>query len=228
MRGVIAIGGDGTFRGLRALSEVWDGMSIGVPGTVDNDAPGGDYTIGFDTAVNTALDAVDRVRDTAESYERCFIVEVMGRASGALAIATALAGGAEEVCVPETHTDYRALAERLMEGRDRGRLSSIIVVAEGDELGGAEPLARKLGELSGMKFRVCVLGHIQRGGSPSARDRILASRLGAYAVELLDRGEGNVVVGEVRGSLTATTVEQVGDPAPADTRDFQLVKLLSR
>lgn len=228
LTGLVAVGGDGTFRGLRDLATVWDGLSIGIPGTVDNDAPGSDFTIGFDTAVNTALDAIDRVRDTAESYERCFIVEVMGRGSGALAIAAALAGGAEEVCVPETTTDYRALAERLVAGKAKGRLSSIIVTAEGDELGGAEPLARKLEELSGMKFRVCVLGHIQRGGAPTARDRILACRLGAHAVELLARGDGNVVVGEVNGALAAKPLDDVGEPRPADVRDFNLVSLLSR
>lgn len=226
--GLVAIGGDGTFRGLRDLAEAWDGLSIGIPGTVDNDAPGSDFTIGFDTAVNTALDAIDRVRDTAESYERCFIVEVMGRGSGALAIAAALAGGAEEVCVPETPTDYRALAERLVAGRAKGRLSSIIVTAEGDELGGAEPLAHKLEELSDMKFRVCVLGHIQRGGTPTARDRILGSRLGAHAVECLADEQGNVVIGEVKGALAVKPLDNVGEAKPADVRDFDLVTLLSR
>ena len=226
--GLVAIGGDGTFRGLRDLSGVWAGLAIGIPGTVDNDAPGSDFAVGFDTAVNTALDAIDRIRDTAESYERCFIVEVMGRGSGALAIAAALAGGAEEVCIPETPTDYKGLARRLVAGKDAGRLSSIIVTAEGDEIGGAEALAASLEELSGLKFRVCVLGHIQRGGSPTARDRILASRLGAYAVELLDTGEGNVIIGEVNGALAANPLDEVDLARPADVRDFELVSSLSR
>jgi 6-phosphofructokinase 1 len=225
---VVAIGGDGTFRGLRDLCATWGGRGVGIPGTVDNDATGSDFTIGFDTAVNTALEAIDRIRDTAEAYERCFIVEVMGRASGAIAIAAALAGGAEEVCVPETHTNEEAIARRIVEGKQAGRASSIIVAAEGDETGGAEALATRLEAISGVEFRVCVLGHIQRGGSPTARDRILASRLGAYAVELLGRGEGNVIVGERANVLTTTPLSQIGAATAADVRDFGLVSLLSR
>lgn len=226
--GLVAIGGDGTFRGLRDLCAAWEGQGIGIPGTVDNDATGSDFTIGFDTAVNTALEAIDRIRDTAEAYERCFIVEVMGRASGAIAIAAALAGGAEEVCVPETPTDEEGIARRIVEGRAAGRFSSIIVAAEGDETGGAAGLAARLEAISAVKFRVCVLGHIQRGGSPTARDRILASRLGAFAVDLLARGEGNVIVGEKANQLAVTPLSQIGAAAPADVRDFHLVSLLSR
>ena len=228
IEGLVAIGGDGTFRGLRDLCAAWGGQGIGIPGTVDNDATGTDFTIGFDTAVNTALEAIDRIRDTAESYERCFIVEVMGRGSGALAIAAALAGGAEEVCVPETPTDEEAIARRIVQGKAAGRLSSIIVTAEGDETGGAAGLAARLEAISGVQFRVCVLGHVQRGGSPTARDRILASRLGAFAVEVLARGEGNVILGEKANALATTPLSQVGAAAPADVRDFQLVSLLSR
>lgn len=226
--GLVAIGGDGTFRGLRDLSSLWDGLCVGVPGTVDNDATGSDFTIGFDTAVNTALDAIDRIRDTAESYERTFIVEVMGRDSGAIALAAALAGGAEEVCIPETITDYRALAERLNAGKAAGRSSSIIVCAEGDELGGAEGLKQRLEQLSDLKFRTCILGHIQRGGSPSARDRILASRLGAFAVHLLSEGTGGVVVGEVGGEVVATSLSEVGKATAADLSDAALIQRLSR
>ncbi|NSW55513.1 MAG: ATP-dependent 6-phosphofructokinase [Armatimonadetes bacterium] len=226
--GLVAIGGDGTFRGLRELSALWDGLCIGIPGTVDNDATGSDYAIGFDTAVNTALEAIDRIRDTAESYERTFIVEVMGRGSGAIALAAALAGGAEEVCIPETPTDYRALAERLNAGKSAGRASSIIVCAEGDELGGAEGLKQRLQELSDLKFRTCILGHIQRGGAPTARDRILASRLGAYAVQLISEGTGGVVVGEIAGKPATTPLTEVGKATAADKSDAQLIQRLSR
>lgn len=228
IEGLVAIGGDGTFRGLRDLCEHWQGLGIGIPGTVDNDATGSDYTIGFDTAVNTALDAIDKIRDTAEAFERCFIVEVMGRRSGAIALAAALAGGAEEVCVPENATDYLGIAERLRVGKQAGRFSSIIITAEGDEIGGASELAKKLTELSGLEFRTCVLGHVQRGGSPTARDRILASRLGAFAVELLERGEGGVIVGEKACRLATTPLSEVGTALPACTCDFDLVRLLSR
>ncbi len=226
--GVVAIGGDGTFRGLRDISARWEGLCVGIPGTVDNDTTGSDYCIGFDTAVNTALDAIDRIRDTAEAYDRCFLIEVMGRDSGALAIAAGLAGGAEEVCVPETPTDYEGIAARLLAGKQAGRLSSIMVVAEGDEVGGAVGLAAKLEALSGLKFRVCVLGHIQRGGSPTARDRILASRLGAEAVRLLSEGRGDVIVGEIAGRLATTPISEVDQPLPGSTEDLRLITLLAR
>jgi len=226
--GLIVIGGDGSFRGLRAISEPWRGLCIGIPGTVDNDATGSDYCIGFDTAVNTALDAIDRIRDTAEAYERCFIIEVMGRGSGALAIAAALAGGAEEVCVPETPTDSEAIAARLVAGKQAGRSSSIIVAAEGDEAGGAAGLAAELEELSGLKFRLCILGHIQRGGTPTARDRILAARLGVHAVRLLAEGTGDVIVGEIGGEPATTPLDQVGEALPGPRRDVDLINLLSR
>ena len=226
--GLVAIGGDGTFRGLRDLSRHWDGLSIGIPGTVDNDATGSDYTIGFDTAVNTGLEAIDRIRDTAEAYERCFIVEVMGRASGAIALAVAVAGGAEDVCIPETPTDYEVMAARLTHGRQAGRLSSIIVAAEGDETGGAHAMATRLEEMTGIKFRVCVLGHVQRGGSPTARDRILASRLGSFAVELLGEGQGGLIVGERCGEVVTTPLVAVGEALPADLSDLELAHRLSR
>ena len=225
---LIAIGGDGTFRGLRDLQDVWSGLTVGIPATVDNDATGSDFTIGFDTAVNTALEAIDRIRDTAESAERCFIVEVMGRGSGALAIAAALAGGAEEVCVPETPTNHQALADRIVVGKKAGRMSSIIIRAEGDEGAPTETLAHELQKVSGVEFRTCVLGHIQRGGAPTARDRILASRLGVAAVEAVLSGQGGVIMGEINGQLAQTSLSEVGAAQSAGLQDIRLVNLLSR
>jgi 6-phosphofructokinase 1 len=214
---LLAIGGNGTMRGLQALSEEWEGHCILLPGTIDNDVGGTDWAIGYDTALNTALDAIDRVRDTAEAFDRVFLVEVMGRDCGALAIGAALAGGAEEVIVPETTTNLEELATRLSAGQHAGRGTSIVVVSEHDECGNATEIATWLRQHCGLDARVCVLGHVQRGGSPTAVDRILASRLGAYAVELaLAATEPlRIAVGVRRDECHATPLAEAVNEEPA-------------
>ncbi|RTI08439.1 6-phosphofructokinase, partial [Thermus scotoductus] len=194
IEGLVAIGGDGTFRGAMRLLEEHKVPVVGVPGTIDNDLYGTDYTIGFDTAVNTALEAIDRIRDTAASHERVFFIEVMGRSSGFIALDVGLAGGAEVIAVPEEPVDPKTIAEGLMESLRRGKSSSIVVVAEGAYPGGAAGLLAAIQEHVRVEARVTVLGHIQRGGSPTAKDRILASRLGAAAVEALAGGTSGVMV----------------------------------
>lgn len=169
---------------------------IGVPGTIDNDIGGTDFTIGFDTAFNTAIDAIDRIRDTAQSHERIFFIEVMGRESGYLAMASGVAGGAEEILVPENPSELGGVVERLRRNRDKGKKSAIIVVAEGDEAGNAITVAQRIAERSEFTdYRVMVIGHLQRGGRPSAFDRMLASRMGVRAVEALVEGESGKMVG---------------------------------
>ncbi len=192
--GLVVIGGDGTYRGAAALYEEHGIRCVGMPGTIDNDIGGTDFTIGYDTALNTAVEAIDRLRDTADSHDRIFFVEVMGRHSGYLAMMSGIAGGAEAVLVPETPTDIGVLVDRLRACRDRGKTSSIVVVAEGDEAGNASEIAAKVSEQSEFTDqRVTVIGHLQRGGSPTAWDRILASRLGVAAVEALVEGQSNVM-----------------------------------
>ncbi len=207
---LIPIGGDGTFNGAVALARHWDGQIIGCPGTIDNDLMGTDYTIGFATAVETAVEAVDKLRDTADSHERMFLVEVMGRHSGYIALFTALAAGAEVVCIPETQTDIREIIDHLKELKKRGKSSIMIVVAEGDELGGADILNRDLLE-AGCPFptRVVTLGHLQRGGSPAPADRILASRLGDFAVRSLLAGHTGMMAGQLHGKLTLTPFPEI-------------------
>jgi len=202
---LIPIGGDGTFHGAVALAKHWKGQIVGCPGTIDNDLLGTDYTIGFATAVHTAGDAVDKLRDTAESHERMFIVEVMGRHSGYIALYTALAGGAEVVALPESPTDVPSIVNHLKVLKARGKKSIMLIVAEGDELGGAVALDKGIQD-AGCPFetRVILLGHLQRGGSPIPADRILATRLGDAAVEAIDRGQSGVMAGEVRGELVLT------------------------
>ena len=208
IEGLIVIGGDGSFRGANHLAEVWQGKIIGVPGTIDNDLYGTDFTIGFDTAVNTALEAIDKIRDTAEAQERYFLVEVMGREAGYIALEAGIAGGAEEVLVPEIETDLKEIHKRLMQGKQRGKTSSIVIVAEGNREGNAFEVASKLKKLCGSDYRVVVLGHIQRGGSPTAQDRILATKLGAYAVDLLKEGQSGVMAGEINGQLCTTLLHE--------------------
>ncbi|WP_126210116.1 6-phosphofructokinase, partial [Thermus scotoductus] len=183
IEGLVAIGGDGTFRGAMRLLEEHKVPVVGVPGTIDNDLYGTDYTIGFDTAVNTALEAIDRIRDTAASHERVFFIEVMGRSSGFIALDVGLAGGAEVIAVPEEPVDPKTIAEGLMESLRRGKSSSIVVVAEGAYPGGAAGLLAAIQEHVRVEARVTVLGHIQRGGSPPAQDRFLASRPGGAGAE---------------------------------------------
>ncbi len=191
IEGLVVIGGDGSFHGAMDLSE--RGISvIGIPGTIDNDISCTDFTIGFDTAVNTVLDAISKIRDTVSSHERTNIVEVMGRNVGDIAIYTGIAGGAEGILIPEKPVDVDQLCRRIIEGRHRGKSSSIIILAEG--VGKAFEMEKVIEEKTGMETRATVLGYIQRGGSPSAADIILASRMGHYAVELLEKDVGNRVI----------------------------------
>lgn len=204
--GVVAIGGDGTFAGARVFcSEHPDVRFIGLPGTIDNDLSGTDYTIGYDTAINTVVEAVDRIRDTAASHDRLFFVEVMGKDAGFIALASGISSGAEAILVPETQTDIDQLIARLAEGWSRAKSSSIIIVAEGDDAGNAYQIAEQVKQhLPQFDTRVTVLGHIQRGGNPTANDRILASRLGYEAVLALKRGEGGYMLGIVNGKVETT------------------------
>jgi 6-phosphofructokinase 1 len=190
--GLVVIGGGGTFHGASLLAEEHGTVVAGVPGTIDNDLYGTDFTIGFDTAVNTALEAIDRIRDTAASHERLFLVEVMGRTSGEIALGVGLAGGAEDVLIPELPADLERVGAEIR--------SSIIVVAEAGKPGRVLTLAERVRELTGLEPRVCILGHVQRGGTPTARDRVLACRLGAAAVAALVDG-GGVMVGEHCGEI---------------------------
>jgi len=193
MDGLVAIGGDGTYRGAIALASESGVRIVGVPGTIDNDIPGTLYTIGFDTAVNTALECLDRIRDTSEAHERVFVVEVMGREAGFIAMESGLAGGAEAVLIPERPVELGSLCASVRRWQEAGKKSCIIVVAEGAASGA--DVARGIREGAGIQTRLTVLGHIQRGGRPTARDRSLATRLGFEAVQLLARGDASVAVG---------------------------------
>lgn len=198
IEGLIAIGGDGTFMGAKKLTEKGY-PCIGVPGTIDNDIPGTDYTIGFDTALNTIIDAIDKIRDTATSHERTYVIEVMGRDAGDLALWAGLADGAESILIPEAEDEFEDVIERLKRGHDRGKKHSIIIVAEG--VGSGVEFGQKIKEAADLETRVTVLGHTQRGGSPSASDRVLASRLGAHAVDLLIKGQAGRMVGIQQNKL---------------------------
>ena len=190
--GVVVIGGDGSFRGARDLTNA--GIPcIGVPGTIDNDIACTEYTVGFDTAMNTAMEMIDRLRDTTESHDRCSVVEVMGRRCGDIALHTGIAVGATAILVPEVPYDFeRDVIQRMKFKQKTGKKHFIIIVAEG--VGGAEKLAKDIEAATGIESRATILGHVQRGGSPTLRDRVMASRMGYHAVELLDRGIGNRVV----------------------------------
>lgn len=209
IEGLVCIGGDGSYRGAHALWEEHKIPVIGIPGTIDNDIFGSDNTIGFDTAVNTALDAIDKIRDTAASHDRLFIVEVMGRNSGHIASHVGLAGGAEEIFTPDGNTTVDKAVERIKESMKRGKTSSIIVAAEGQKPGRAYDLAEAIRKKSGLEAKVCILGHLQRGGSPTASDRILASRMGAAAVESLIAGKTDVMIGTEADKLITMSLEVV-------------------
>jgi 6-phosphofructokinase 1 len=206
--GLIAIGGDGTFRGALDFSKEFGIAINGIPGTIDNDLFGTDSTIGYDTAVNTALNAIDKIRDTADAHNRLFFIEVMGRDAGFIAISSGIGGGAEAILIPETKTDISALIEKLEQGWEKKKNSSIVIVAEGKEEGGAFEIARQVKErFNEYDTRVSVLGHMQRGGSPTCQDRVLASRLGVSAVEAMLEGRKNVMVGLVHREIFFTPFE---------------------
>lgn len=203
---LLVIGGDGSFRGAQTLLDEYPDLQIlGVPGTIDNDLAGTDYTIGFDTAVNIAVEAVDRLRDTAAAMDRLFLVEVMGRDAGFIALHTAIAGGAEAVLIPETPTDFEAIVAVLERGWQRHKTSSIIIVAEGDEAGGAIQAAKEIEKrFPHYETRAVVLGHIQRGGAPTALDRLLATQLAAAAIERLHEGASGAMLGLQQNQITLT------------------------
>lgn len=225
IEGLVVIGGDGSYRGALALTKLGY-PCVGVPGTIDNDIAGTDYTIGFDTALNTVIDSIDKIRDTATSHDRSFIIEVMGRDAGDLALWAGLAGGAETILVPEDPYDIDEIARRLKRGRDRGKKHSIIVVAEG-AISGSE-LQKKLLEEVGIEAHISVLGHIQRGGSPTARDRVIASQLGAKAVELLLNDIGGKAVGIRNREIVAYDFDEVfNSDHDFDEKMYKLSKELS-
>ncbi len=204
---LVGIGGDGTFTGAKIFGKEFNIPVIGLPGTIDNDLLGTDFTIGYDTAINTVIDAVDKIRDTAESHDRLFIVEVMGRDSGLIALRTGIAAGAEAILIPESKTNLEALYHKLEQGR-RDKSSKIVIVAEGEEAGGAFEIGRLIKDrFPNYDTRVSVLGHIQRGGRPSVMDRVLASRVGVAAVEELLAGRGGEMVGIINGELAYTPFE---------------------
>lgn len=206
---VVAIGGDGTFTGANIFSEKFDIPFVGLPGTIDNDLNGTDYTIGYDTAVNTVVEAVDKIRDTAASHDRLFLVEVMGRDAGFIALRSGISVGAEAILVPEEETHMQDLIDLLKAGWQRKKTSSVVMVAEGDDAGGAFKIAERIkAEVPEYDTRVTVLGHIQRGGSPTAADRVLASRLGHAAVEALLKGEKGVAAGIVNNEVKLTPFSQ--------------------
>jgi 6-phosphofructokinase 1 len=226
---VIAIGGDGTFRGANEFSQFSGIPFIGIPGTIDKDLAGTDYTIGFDTAVNTALDAIDKIRDTADSHDRLFFIEVMGRDAGYLALHSGLAGGAEALVIPETPTDIKHLIDTLRNGWRREKSSKIVVVAEGDDAGGADDIARKVKEqFNEIDTRVSVIGHIQRGGTPTCTDRLNATRMGFAAVNALLNGSKNVMVGIVNNQILFTPLSKAVKERPEiDAELLEMVRVLS-
>lgn len=206
IEGLVAIGGDGTFTGAKVFFEEYGIPTIGCPGTIDNDIYGTDYTIGFDTAVNTALDAIDKIRDTAAAHDRIFFIEVMGRDSGYIGLECGIGGGAEVVMVPETKTTINDVVKSL-KGLRKSKTSSIVIVAEGDEEGGAaEIMERVKAEFKDddKDFKVTTLGHIQRGGNPTAKDRLLGSRTGMAAVEGLINGQSNCMAGVINDAIAYT------------------------
>lgn len=207
--GLVCIGGDGTFTGAKIFNEEFGIRVIGVPGTIDNDIFGTDNTIGYDTALNTAMDAIDKIRDTATSHNRVFFVEVMGRDAGFIALNSGLATGALDILIPERKDSIEDLFGKFRNAEKTGKASSIVVVAEGEKLANVYELAEKTkSEFPDYDIRVAVLGHMQRGGSPSCADRVLASRLGYGAVVGLMNGETNVMAGMRSNDLTYTPIEE--------------------
>jgi 6-phosphofructokinase 1 len=226
---LIAIGGDGTFAGLHRFFEEYKLPSVCIPGTIDNDIAGTDYTIGYDTATNTAVEAIDKIRDTALSHNRLFFVEVMGRNSGYIAINSGIAGGAGAIIIPEDHLTFDELYAILKPGEETAKKSNVVVVAEGSKIGGAIELARKVAERSAyFDIKVTILGHLQRGGSPTYFDRVLASKLGVAAVEGLLNGQQDVMVGIQENKITYTPFERVIAGTHAiNEEDLRIAKILS-
>lgn len=227
--GVVVIGGNGSLTGASEFSSSYDMPWIGIPKTIDNDLYGTDFSIGYDTAINTAMQAIDKIRDTADSHNRLFFVEVMGRDAGFIAMRTGIATGAEAILVPEAHTDISYLIDMLEKDWKRKKTSMIVVVAEGDDAGGAFEIAKKVKEkFNHYDTRVSVLGHLQRGGSPSCMDRVLASRLGVAAVDALLRGKKNIMVGLIHDRIAYTPLEKaVKQPLDVNKNLLQILEILA-
>lgn len=223
--GLVVIGGDGSFKGAQLLSKL--GIStVGLPGTIDNDLPYTEYTIGFDTANNTVLDAINKLRDTSTSHERVSIVEVMGRNCGDIALYAGLAGGAESIIVPEKGYDKDKLCRTILEGKMRGKMHNLIILAEG--IGGAEELAQQVEEITGIETRATKLGHIQRGGSPTCMDRVWASRMGYRAIELIEEGKSSRVVGVKDGRIFDMDIDEaLSVPRQFDEKLYEIANALS-
>lgn len=225
IEGLVVIGGDGSYMGAVKLTELGF-PCIGIPGTIDNDIPGTDFTLGFDTALHTVIDAIDKIRDTATSHERTFIIEVMGRNAGDIALWSGLAGGAETILIPEAKDEFQEMVDRLRKGQERGKKHSIIVVAEG--VANGNEVAKQLHEAAGIETRVTVLGHIQRGGSPTAQDRVLGSRFGGRAVELLLEGKGGRAIGIRKNEIVDYDIMEIlGEPHHINADMYRLSKELS-
>lgn len=228
INGLVIIGGDGSFRGAKSFSDEFDIPCIGLPGTIDKDIAGTDFTIGFDTAVNTAVGAIDKVRDTADAHDRLFIIEVMGRDSGYIALHSGIATGAENILIPEKKTNLEEILVALEEKHGRKKLVNIIIVAEGEKFG-ADMLSKAIMErIPDQEVRVCILGHIQRGGSPTCLDRLIASRMGYAAVECLMVGRYNVFVGIVNNKMNYLPLGQaVKGKQKIDEEWLKIVRILS-
>lgn len=227
--GLVVIGGDGSFRGAVKFSQEFDIPCVGIAGTIDKDILGTDFTIGFDTAVNTAVEAIDKVRDTMDAHDRIFIIEVMGRDAGYIALHSGIATGAENILIPERKTDIQDIIASLKEKERRKKLVNLIVVAEGDEFGGANEVQKALQEnLPNAEIRVCILGHIQRGGSPSCIDRLIASRMGYHAVESLIVGRHNIFVGIQNNKMNYMPLENaVKNKGKVSDEWMKIVKILA-
>ncbi|MGE5197436.1 MAG: 6-phosphofructokinase [Deltaproteobacteria bacterium] len=223
---LVVIGGNGTHHGSLTLQRKWKIPVVGIASTIDNDLNGSDYTLGYDTALNTALEAIDKIRDTATSMERIFVVEVMGRDTGLIALHVGLASGAEQILIPEEKIDFQAVCHEIVDGNIRGKISWIIVVAEG--AGSAKEVAKKIEEITDLDVRAIVLGHIQRGGSPTARDRILAARLSTAAIDLILKNEFGKVVGIKGEELNIVDIEYAIQKKKVDLDSlYNLVRILT-
>ncbi len=229
IEGLVLIGGDGTFRGAVSFFEKYTIPAVGLPGTIDKDLAGTDFTIGYDTAVNTAVAAIDKIRDTAEAHDRVFVIELMGRDAGYITLNSGIACGAEDILIPEVSTDIEALLCRIDYNKRRKKSVEIICVAEGDDFGGAEDVRKAIVErFPALDVRSCVLGHIQRGGAPTQADRVLASRMGFAAVNALIAGNTQVMVGIVNDQVVYTPFTQVVKGATNINADMlEMIKVLS-
>ncbi|MGE0588333.1 MAG: 6-phosphofructokinase [Cyclobacteriaceae bacterium] len=228
IQALIAIGGDGTFNGLHALHSEYGIPTICIPGTIDNDIAGTDLTIGFDTATNTAVDAIDKIRDTALSHNRLFFIEVMGRNSGYIAINSGIAGGAGAIIIPEEDVSFDDFYNRLTAGEETNKKSNLVVIAEGSKLGPANELARRVAERSSyFDIKVTIIGHLQRGGSPTYADRVLASKMGVAAVEGLLNGQSDVMVGIRENKIVYNAFDSLTEFHPIDSEMMRIAKILS-